>query len=814
MSKDQSLSHSLSGFILTRQWRESATGVELIYWLAGDLGPLRFQTSRQEAVSFFPSHQEEKVRLLLANQSNWRIKPTKLQNFSHENVSALYFQSQRALFDWRDKLAINGVALAESDLKPTDRFLMERFITGAVSYSGEVIEPSKGQSKGQPKDKLNFRELVSGKLTPSDYRPQFKALSIDIETNYAGTSLYSIGLYSDTISEVFMIGESGNSAPVQIGDEKAPIDLIYCANERNIILAFLDRINSIDPDVVMGWNVVNFDLRVLQNICDRWRISFRFGRNNEQVIWRKAREGNDRYYALVPGRAVLDGIELMRSATYQFENFSLEFVARKLLNRGKLVEDIDQRGEEITELFNSNKPALARYNLEDCRLVWDIFELENLLNFAIERSSLTGLELDRYGGSVAAFDFLYLPRLHRKGFVAPSLGQVAASNVSPGGYVMRSIPGIHNNVIVLDFKSLYPSIIRTFHVDPLALVVAQKEEDAIPGYDNGSFSRSAYILPELIVSLWAARDQAKANHNAVMSQAIKIIMNSFYGVLGTSGCRFLDSRLVSSITKRGHEIIIESKNQIEKKGYEVIYGDTDSVFVLLGEVKSSDVPDIGHRLAEELNDWWRERLQKDYNIESYLEIEFETHFSKFLMPTVRGSDAGSKKRYAGMVMDNKDQSVLKMLFKGLETVRSDWSPLAREFQQVLYERIFRDQPYVDFIKQTVADILDEKFESELVLRKRLRRKLDDYVKNVPPHVQAARKAEVIRKGKNLPSLYESGGWIEYIMTVSGPEPRQYRQSPIDFDFYIEKQLTPIVDSILVFKSSSMNEILNQQIGLF
>ena len=121
--------------------------------------------------------------------------------------------------------------------------------------------------------------MVSGKLTPSDYRPKFKALSIDIETNYAGTSLYSIGLYSDTISEVFMNGESGNSARVQIGDKKAPIDLIYCTNERDIILAFLDRINSIDPDVVMGWNVVNFDLRVLQNICDRWRISFRFGRN-------------------------------------------------------------------------------------------------------------------------------------------------------------------------------------------------------------------------------------------------------------------------------------------------------------------------------------------------------------------------------------------------------------------------------------------------------------------------------------------------------------------------------------------------------
>ena len=93
-------------------------------------------------------------------------------------------------------------------------------------------------------------------------------------------------------------------------------------------------------------------------------------------------------------------------------------------------------------------------------------------------------------------------------------------------------------------------------------------------------------------------------------------------------------------------------------------------------------------------------------------------------------------------------------------------------------------------------------------------KLDDYVKNVPSHVQAARKAEVIRDERKLPSLYKSGGWIEYLMTTNGPEPRQYRQASIDFDFYIDKQLTPIADAILIFKSSSMNDIINQQIGLF
>ena len=207
-------------------------------------------------------------------------------------------------------------------------------------------------------------------------------------------------------------------------------------------------------------------------------------------------------------------------------------------------------------------------------------------------------------------------------------------------------------------------------------------------------------------------------------------------------------------------------------------------------------------------------MREKYDISSFLELEFETHFSKFLMPTVRGSNTGSKKRYAGLVVDSSNPKKSHLLFKGLESVRSDWSPLAREFQKELYRRVFFGEPYEDYIKLTVQQLTDGKYESELVLRKRLRRKLKDYVKNVPPHAQAARKAEDIRRQRELPSLYESGGWIEYIMTINGAEPRQYRESAIDFEFYIERQLAPIADSILAFKSSSMDKILNNQIGLF
>jgi DNA polymerase-2 len=715
-------------------------------------------------------------------------------------MSALYLKSQRKLFDIRDRLTQKDIRVTEADLKPTDRFLMERFITASVSIEGSLNEND------------GFSDIAPSDLRATQYRPQLSAVSIDIETDNHASTLYSIAIYADSVSIVYMVGPTQDS--IVKTDDGGDLELYQRSSEREVISAFVKKISELDPDVIMGWNIVNFDLRCLQDFCDRLKMSLLLGRNSEAISWRKARDSNDRYYALLPGRAVLDGIELMRSATYQFENFSLEYVSRQLLNRGKLVADVDQRGAEITDLFGTNKPALARYNLEDSRLVWDIFQKEALISFAMERSLLTGLELDRYGGSVAAFDFLYLPRLHRKGFVAPFVDQSTVSNVSPGGYVMGSVPGIHQNVIVLDFKSLYPSIIRTFHVDPLALAVAASEENPIEGYDGGKFSREEFILPELISTLWSARDNAKASENAVLSQAIKIIMNSFYGILGTVGCRFLDSRLVSSITKRGHEILILSKKFIEDTGYQVIYGDTDSVFVLLGPVEDSQVKVIGEDLTSQINEWWTKKLREKYDIPSFLEMEFETHFSKFLMPTVRGSDAGSKKRYAGLVVDSRNPDKSRLLFKGLESVRSDWSPLARDFQKELYRRIFLDEPYEDYIKLMVQQLSDGIFENELVLRKRLRRKLKDYTKNIPPHVQAARKAEDIRRQRELPSLYQSGGWIEYIMTINGAEPRQYRESAIDYEFYIERQLTPIADSILVFKSSSMDKILNNQIGLF
>lgn len=125
--------------------------------------------------------------------------------------------------------------------------------------------------------------------------------------------------------------------------------------------------------------------------------------------------------------------------------------------------------DEIDRRFNEDKPALATYNLKDCELVTQIFHKTEIMPFLLERATVNGLAVDRHGGSVAAFSHLYFPRMHRAGYVAPNLGDVPPQ-ASPGGYVMDSRPGLYDSVLVLDYKSLYPSIIRTFLIDPVGLV--------------------------------------------------------------------------------------------------------------------------------------------------------------------------------------------------------------------------------------------------------------------------------------------------------------------------------------------------------
>jgi DNA polymerase-2 len=169
------------------------------------------------------------------------------------------------------------------------------------------------------------------------------------------------------------------------------------------------------------------------------------------------------------------------------------------------------------------------------------------------------------------------------------------------------------------------------------------------------------------------------------------------------------------------------------------------------------------------------------------------------MPTMRGSDKGTKKRYAGSV--RKDDE-LGLVIKGLEAARTDWTPLARRLQRELLARVFSDEPWRDWLIEVAAAVRAGELDDDLVYRKRIRRDLDAYEKNVPPHIQAARK---------LPHPSRS---IRYVITTDGPMPVELPHGPLDYEHYLNRQLGPAADCVLGFLDTSFEKVAGTQMSLF
>ena len=789
-------SNELKGFILTRRWRDAPAGTEIEYWLATEAGPRKAVLASQTSVAFVETRHRAAVEAQGPGMPGLELRDLELKTFGQQPVFGVYVRHFRQLRQLARALQSQGIALLEADVRPHDRYLMERFITGGVLVEG-------GRADGST--------ILDCRLKPlPDFRPTLAVVSLDIETSQ-NEELYSIALDGTGERVVFMLGEP----PAQVHSEPLDFRLLYCQTRTEMIERLNAWFAANDPDAIIGWNVIQFDLRVLQKAADACGVPLLLGRDRKPIEWRTHPGKRDYLFAPMPGRLIIDGIEALRSASWSFASFSLESVSQELLGEGKAIGDDYDKMAEIERRFQQDKPALATYNIRDCELVLRIFDKTRLLQFVLERAQTTGLQADHVGGSIAAFSHHYLPRMHRLGYVAPNVGEIP-SKAYPGGYVMDSQPGFYDSVVVLDYKSLYPSIIRTFLVDPVGLVEGMKADDpatVVKGPGGTLFSRDKHCLPEIVSTLSRARDEAKRARNEPLSQALKLLMNSFSGVLGAADCRFFNPKLVSAITLRGHEMMRLTRTFVEKCGYEAIYGDTDSIFIWLKRAHANDEAHaIARRLVEDINAWWTRTLQVDHGLANFLEIEFDAHYKKFFMPTIRGSDVGSKKRYAGLSVDASGNE--EMVYRGLEMARSDWTPLARQFQQGLLSRIFHGEPYEAFVTEYAQSTLAGKMDDLLIYRKRLRHRLDDYQVNVPPQVRAARIADATNDRLKRPRQYQGGGWIQYVMTLNGPEPLEARQSRIDYEHYLAKQVRPIADAMLVPLGTSFNALTTSQRKLF
>ncbi len=290
-------------------------------------------------------------------------------------------------------------------------------------------------------------------------------------------------------------------------------------------------------------------------------------------------------------------------------------------------------------MYNEEPKKLVEYNLKDSELVLSIIEKSGTMALTIKRSMLTGMELDRVRASIASLDSLYLRELRSNGKVAPSSEYNEREERIIGGFVRDSKPGIYNNIIVCDFKSLYPSIMRTFNIDPASYVPPErvrkhKKEELIEAPNGAHFLNVEGIMPKIIEQLLRQRAEAKKNSDELTSHAIKITMNSFFGVLTNPQCRFYSLEMGNAITHFGQFLIKLCAEKIQEEGYEVIYGDTDSLFINAHIEDYEKAVTLGQKTAKDINKFFTQYVKEKYNRESHLELEFEKVYKKFIIVDV------------------------------------------------------------------------------------------------------------------------------------------------------------------------------------
>jgi len=713
---------------------------------------------------------------LLANVPHARTEATELRALDRSPLVRVTAEVPANVPALREKVERAGGVALEADVRFPYRFLIDHGIRVGVEIDGVAEELRPGM--------LRF---ANPKLRPAVARPSLRTLSLDLETSPDASHVYCAALVGDGADEVHLVS-------------RRPVRGAIChATEKELLEGVADRIRELDPDVLTGWNVVDFDLRTWDLRCRHYDLPPRLGRVEGGILFQQDMGFTRQWRASLPGRMVLDAIPLVRDAV-RLEDYRLETAARALLGRGKLLDaEAPDSAAEITRLYYEDAEALVAYNREDARLVLDILEVEGLLALTVERSLLSGMQLDRVGASIASFDLLYLPELRRRGFVAPSVDRERKSAAVSGGALLESQPGVFENVAVFDFKSLYPSLIRTFHLDPLAHARAggDGDGDAIEAPNGARFSRDDAILPGVIERFMERREDARQRGDRHADQALKIMMNALFGVLGAASCRFFDPAVANAITRFGQQTLAWTREAFEKEGVRVLYGDTDSVFVQLAGAAAPGKEAAA--LRERVEDTIRARVRGTYAVEPRLVLELEHVFEGFFLPRVRGGREGSKKRYAGW-KDGKLEVV------GLEAVRRDWPGVAGRLQRGMLERLFRGEDVLSYAAQLVARLRAGELDDELVYAKRVRKAtLERYTATTPPHVQAARKA----RGR-------AGPVVRYVITHTGPEPvLPGRPLPegIDHAHYVDRVLRPVAEAILDPLGRDFAEVLGEPLQL-
>jgi DNA polymerase I len=455
------------------------------------------------------------------------------------------------------------------------------------------------------------------------------------------------------------------------------VDIRRYGTEEEMLERFLDYIDNTDPDVLTGWNFDDFDapylIDRLEHLDGRTERDLDFNRlSRVNEVWSSNWGGPD-----IKGRVVFDLLyAYQRTKFTELDSYRLDDVGERELGVGK-----ERYPGDIGDLWEDDPERLLEYNLRDVELCVELDREQNIVAFWNEVRQFVGCKLEDATTPGDAVDMYVLHKLHDK-FALPSKGQQESEDYE-GGAVFDPITGVRENVSVLDLKSLYPMCMVTINASPETKVDPEIYDGETYRAPNGTRFRKEPdgAIREMVDELLTEREEKKSQRNSYepktpeyeqydrQQQAVKVIMNSLYGVLGWDRFRLYDREMGAAVTATGREVINYTEKVVNDNGYEVIYGDTDSVMLEIGDISVGEeaagnspeanlrekYPELsqeelqtlletvkkGFELEEIINDSYNKFAKEQLNAtEHRFEIEFEKLYRRFFQ-------AGSKKRYAG-----------------------------------------------------------------------------------------------------------------------------------------------------------------------
>lgn len=697
---------------------------------------------------------------------------------------------------------LRGVeACLEADIHFYRRYLIDTDLSPLelVTVEGEVID--------EPVDAEIILNATSMSHDATDFLEHPRILAFDIEV---ASKIRVPDAKTDPIVMISFYGEDYQKVICSPNFKNPPSYVEFAENEAELLIRFKEIVKEYDPDYLAGYFSDGFDFPYIRARAQKYRINLDLGKDGSTV---KFSRGTDAGMVKIVGIAHVDIYKFLRRvmiARLGISSLDLHSVATHLIGEGK-VKSVDIGG--LYEAIESKERLLApfcEYNLQDSRVTYKVTMA--MLPHLHEFVKLVGLPVDdvcrmSYGRLVESYLLRQIRQFKEVAPNRPSGREMTKRDYESyvGAFVHEPVAGLHKDLVVFDFKSLYPSIITAHNICVSTLTEDRKHGKPSPSIQVGKKEVQYYfdythdgfiplILREILMRRSRIKEIMKKEGKKTdpildaRQYSLKTLANSFYGYFGFSGARWYSNECAAAITAYGRYYIKDAIEKAKKAGFAVVYGDTDSLFLSLGKKTLNDAQDFLAEINTELP--------------SLMELEFEGYYPRGLFVMKKGEEKGAKKKYA--LIDEKG----KIKVTGFETIRGDWSVLAKEVQKRVIELILAEQDVkkaVLYVQGIIKDTRDGKIPlQKMVIHKQLRKDIADY-ESIGPHVEVAKV--MAKKGYQI----RSGMMIAYVIDKGEGKLRDKARliedaQGYDDDYYIDNQILPAVGKIFEALGYSEREI--------